>query len=139
MNYIKRVIFRFWFEWHRITRMKFGSNRIPFILFKIFGRASYTVEGVKMHLSPYEFFWRQMMEGKIESGTVLSAINKYLPQNGTLLDVGANIGFFTCWASVNKNANVFAIEPSLRELMVLRMNIKHNNSSNIEVFPFAVG
>lgn len=127
MKYFKKSIFWLWFKWYSITKVKTGSNRIPLLLLRFLGRVEYRVEGVAMNLSPYEFFWRQMMGGKITNDPVLNYLKKHLPQNGSFLDIGANIGFFSCWAAINRNANVFSIEPSSREINILKMNLNINN------------
>jgi FkbM family methyltransferase len=57
------------------------------------------------------------------------------------IDVGANIGYFTCLMSkfAGPAGKVLAVEPEPNNLKLLRQNISANNLKNVEVFPCAVG
>ena len=59
----------------------------------------------------------------------------------TLVDVGANLGFFSLlWASVDQKNKVVAFEASPRNIHFLRKNIATNSLGNqISLFPKAVG
>lgn len=60
---------------------------------------------------------------------------------GVLVDVGANVGYFTClWAGVNLGNEVHAFEPSPRNLTMLRTNVAaQNNFQRIKVYDVAAG
>jgi len=60
---------------------------------------------------------------------------------GTLVDVGANAGYFSIlWAGYNPNNRALAFEASPRNQKMLRANIDMNGLSNrVELFPFALG
>jgi FkbM family methyltransferase len=60
---------------------------------------------------------------------------------GVLVDVGANVGYFTClWAGLNPTNEAYAIEPSPRNLDLLRINVAAQHDSNrITVCEFAAG
>jgi FkbM family methyltransferase len=53
------------------------------------------------------------------------------------IDVGANIGLFSCYAA-KKGVPSVAIEPSAYNLRILLENILMNSVKNIEVFPVAI-
>jgi len=55
------------------------------------------------------------------------------------MDIGANVGFYTILASkrVGKKGKVYAIEPFLRNLLLLSIHTKINRCSNVVVIPAA--
>lgn len=61
-------------------------------------------------------------------------LSKFLKKGMTFIDIGANIGLYSLFASklVGEKGRVFAIEPSSRELNKLRQNLKLNKPSNIK-------
>ena len=64
-----------------------------------------------------------------------------LAQNGGIMvEVGANIGYFTVlWAS-HQNCNVLAFEPSFRNIELLYSNIIHNElMKSVDIIPVAIG
>lgn len=56
---------------------------------------------------------------------------------GTVVDIGANIGVFTCWAA-RSSSKVIAVEPELHNFKLLTENI-HLNSANAELHRAAIG
>ena len=60
---------------------------------------------------------------------------------GMLVDVGANMGYFSLiWAASNPNNKVFSIEPSLRNIEILKKNLEMNNLTNqVTIMPVAAG
>lgn len=63
----------------------------------------------------------------------LAYIRQAIPLGGTVVDVGANGGIFTLIAAycVGKNGKVIAVEPSKREVELLRQNIALNDLGHI--------
>lgn len=59
----------------------------------------------------------------------------------TIVDVGANIGYFTLlMAQLTKpNGFVYALEPTPLNLEFLRKNVTNNNLSNTQILPYAAG
>jgi FkbM family methyltransferase len=57
------------------------------------------------------------------------------------IDVGANIGYFTCLMSklAGPTGRVLAIEPEPQNLKLLDQNLKINNLTNVVVHPCALG
>lgn len=66
---------------------------------------------------------------------------KYVGDGMTVLDIGANIGYFTLLLSrlVGKNGTVHAIEAAPHNVELLKYNIKQNNLDNVIVHGCAVG
>ncbi len=60
-------------------------------------------------------------------------------EGGTMVDIGANVGYFSAlWVAQNPKNLSFAIEPSPRNIDLLRNNITKNNfEDSILVLPFA--
>jgi len=60
-----------------------------------------------------------------------------LEAHDTLLDVGANIGFYSCLAA-SRGKHVVSFEPSLRNLNFLYRNLWENKLSSVEIFPLGL-
>jgi FkbM family methyltransferase len=58
-----------------------------------------------------------------------------------VVDVGANIGYNTCYAArrVGPGGHVYAIEPAQDNLAVLYANLFANRLANVSVLPYAAG
>ena len=66
-------------------------------------------------------------------------VRKILSDVDVLVNVGANVGYYCCHA-LSMGKNVVAIEPNIRNLHYLLMNIKQNDwSDRAEIFPVAMG
>lgn len=79
---------------------------------------------------------RMMMNGTFETEEV-ELIQKNLSDADVFVDVGANIGFYTCIArSLGKY--VIAIEPQPQNLFCLYANLNNNNWQDTEVFPLGL-
>jgi FkbM family methyltransferase len=74
-----------------------------------------------------------MQEGKFEPEET-GLFKEHFRNTDVFVDVGANIGFYTCLArSVDKH--VIAIEPMPKNLEYLYANLLGNNWNDVEVFP----
>ncbi|MBF0230745.1 MAG: FkbM family methyltransferase [Desulfamplus sp.] len=79
---------------------------------------------------------RMMMNGTFEIDEI-ELIQTNLSDVDVFVDVGANIGFYTCIArSLGKY--VIAIEPQLQNLECLYANLNNNNWQDTEVFPLGI-
>jgi len=79
---------------------------------------------------------RMMMEGTFETEEI-ELIKKNLSNSDVFIDVGANIGLYTCLAhSLGKY--VVAIEPQPQNLYCLYANLNNNDWQNTEVFPLGL-
>ena len=62
---------------------------------------------------------------------------KHLQRASTCIDIGANIGLYTCLAA-SHGKHVVAIEPMLSNLRFLYRNLVRNDFADVEVFPLAL-
>lgn len=69
-----------------------------------------------------------------------NTIQQYLEPNQTVIDVGANIGYYTIIAAqkVGPQGKVIAIEPESRNFKLLKQNISTNHLNNITVLKTAI-
>lgn len=69
-------------------------------------------------------------------GGALAIIDKYLPENATILDIGANIGSHTIyWALERKAKKIYSFEPLPDTFAILKTNIVLNDLQNkVEIF-----
>lgn len=66
-------------------------------------------------------------------------VQRIAQEGGNMLDIGANIGYFsTLFASQKATNKVYAFEPSPRNIAFLNKNVHKNSLKNIEVIPYAV-
>jgi FkbM family methyltransferase len=68
-------------------------------------------------------------------------IRSLLAPNMSVVDVGANIGYYTLMFAqvLGPEGRIIAIEPSPENLPELRLNVERNNLRNVEIIPKAVG
>jgi FkbM family methyltransferase len=102
---------------------------------------SYLRKGRKAEVTPYGFklqgsssiHHRRMQKGAFEEEET-TLIRRHLTQSEAFIDVGANIGFYSCLArSLGKS--VVAVEPLNGNLNHLYANLIENKWSDVEVFP----
>lgn len=96
---------------------------------------------IKMKLLPSDF-----MHGLIAfTGIYEPELSKHFTQRahvgGTMIDVGANFGYFSLiWAAANPANKSIAFEASPRNAGYLQKNVDSNGlSESIKVYPFALG
>lgn len=79
-------------------------------------------------------------KGTYEAGT-LHLLSHILEEGDTFIDVGANIGLMSFYASkkVGLSGQVYAFEPQASTFDILAYNIKLNQSSNITAFNHGFG
>lgn len=72
---------------------------------------------------------------------IVELIETYLPQGGTFVDIGANIGFHSLFAAdvVGDSGKVFSFEPLPRLQEQMKKSIVANGFKNIVVEPVALG
>lgn len=103
--------------------------------------SAFLSRSTKIRMTPYGFkligsssiHHVAMQEGIFEPAQTLFLQEQFRSAE-VFVDVGANIGFYTCLArSLNKH--VIAVEPLSKNLEYLYENILTNNWNDIEVFP----
>jgi FkbM family methyltransferase len=77
-----------------------------------------------------------MLEGSYESGETKIIIN-HLKAADVFVDVGANIGYYSCIAR-SMNVKVLAVEPLWHNLLYIYNNLSINGWSDVEVFPLGL-
>ena len=77
---------------------------------------------------------------KIYELNVVEYLNRILKKDFNVIDIGANIGYYTTYFS-NKSSmgKIFAFEPEIENLNILYKNIDINNCKNVKVFANSVG
>ena len=115
--------------------MKTGKYRLAQLLHKLFGYATFTVDGFKMELEPLAVLDKTLIKTGLHDEVVARCVRD--AGEGTFLDIGANIGYFSLLAE-HRGMHVIAFEPSPRELRRLYRNMALNNSGKIVVYPFGL-
>jgi FkbM family methyltransferase len=82
---------------------------------------------IKKHLM---FFHGNAFEREENTATLLAS---YVPADGVIYDLGANIGLYSLAFAANRRNRVIAFEPFDAALKYLKRNISQNNLDNIEV------
>jgi FkbM family methyltransferase len=80
-----------------------------------------------------------LIDGIYEKSNI-DYILEILPEGGTFLDIGANIGVFTITAAkyLKKSGCVISIEASPKIFDYLKKNVEINNLSNVKIFEYAI-
>jgi len=105
---------------------------------------SYLSKSTKSQITPYGFkligsssiHHIAMQRGEFEPEET-SLFMKLFEQSDVFVDVGANIGFYSCLAK-KAGKHVLAIEPLPRNLNHLVANLLENKWTDVEVFPIGV-
>jgi FkbM family methyltransferase len=117
------------------------DKHLPFLahLYRLF-REEVGYRQMKPIIRPEGFRFvspRSMQTGEFES-TEIEIIKEKLGQADLLVDIGANVGLYTCIArSLGKH--VIAIEPHAQNLRLLYRNLEENGWHDVEVWPIGVG
>ena len=103
------------------------------------GRDAWVMNHQKPQLTPFGFKFmghRDMQLGNFEPEET-TLIKSFLTKTDVFVDVGANIGFYTCLAR-SANKYVIAIEPLFQNLSYLVINLIENNWNDVEIYPVGV-
>lgn len=88
-------------------------------------------------VSGYHPAYKQMRKGKFEVEET-RIITRFLDQTDVFIDVGANLGYYTCLAS-RHGKRVIAFEPQQQNLKCLMQNLMTNGyQDQVEIFPLAL-
>ena len=97
------------------------------------------VFGYKLFLDQYDTNGYSLM--KVDKNDELQIIRNIIKKGDTVIDVGANIGFFTLFfrSLVGDNGKIIAFEPEKKNFEILKKNIQVNNLRNVEIHNLALG
>lgn len=79
---------------------------------------------------------RMMMDGSFEKEET-EIFKKYILESDVFVDVGANVGYYTCIART-LGKHVIAVEPQPQNLDCLYANLRNNHWQDTEVFPLGL-
>ncbi len=100
-----------------------------------------TSEGFRVHVDPTDYAVGHTLArtGSYEP-EVTAALRTVLGPGATLVDIGANIGWFSLLGAtlVGPTGKVIAIEPNPRNVALLRQSAQDNGLDNIEVLAVAL-
>jgi FkbM family methyltransferase len=89
--------------------------------------------------APPEIPFREMFSEVIESGCYLPSAEFRIGAGDTVLDIGANVGLFSIWVSLNvPSARVFAFEAASDNFLALAENVRSNRLIGISPHHYAV-
>ncbi|MFH2143207.1 MAG: FkbM family methyltransferase [Bacteroidota bacterium] len=107
------------------------KNLIKYILQKLLGINTYLYVFAK-------FIIRKLENDKKEKDFIFFL--NLIPDNGIVLDIGANLGIMTVHLSKKlKNSTIFAFEPMPQNLITLNRIINHYKLNNVNVIDCALG
>ncbi len=115
-NYINlRRYIKNWFLYFK--RKYFKSNK----------NAVYTTRGRKLQIEVPDQFFYVFKEIFMEDFYEADKLFLHIPSNATIVDIGANVGFFSFLIAANKkDATIYSYEPMENNLELFRSNIKRN-------------
>lgn len=104
------------------------------------------IQGSKMYINVKEKdpnmrkTFQAYASGLIHEESTTKLFKKVVKEGDTVVDLGANIGYFTILAAklVGRNGKVFAFEPGPKNFEYLSKNIELNNYQNVKVEQKAV-
>lgn len=91
-----------------------------------------------MLVDPVSVFGQAVADSQGYEHEMLETLDSYLQKDGVFLDIGANEGFFTLYAS-RIARKVIAVEPQKRAAECIRNNLKLNAITNASIHEFALG
>ncbi len=106
-------------------------------IFRVKRRIVVTPAG-KMLIDPVSVLGTSLADKEGFESDMRATLDKFLPMQGTFLDIGANEGFFTLYASLRAE-KVIAVEPQKRAVACVEQNIRLNEIRNVEIHQIALG
>jgi FkbM family methyltransferase len=125
-----------------IAKLKDYVKRYPFlsVVYRTI-RDQWTITNQKPKATPYGFkligYRADMQDGSFEPEET-ALIKRSLREADVFIDVGANIGYYTCLAR-SLGIYTVAVEPSSENLFYLYANLQENGWSDVEVWPLGLG
>jgi len=95
--------------------------------------------GYKMLLDKYDTNAYSLV--KTSRNNELKIIKEIIKEGDTVIDVGANIGYYTLFfrSLVGDKGKIIAFEPEKNNFAILKKNVEINNFKNIELYNYALG
>jgi len=137
-NRIKVIFYRAYLFYFKNFPINTAKSFLGRVLYRTFGNAIFSINGLKFELNPLSFIDRHILETGTFDGTLHNYIEQELKPGDYFIDIGANIGFYSLIASEIEGVQVYGFEPSPRELKRFKTNISINNKTNIQIFPIAL-
>ena len=125
----------------RVSRAA-GLNRAAKRVLRVITRDSVSVRVGGLTLQGPVDSWRilnQLRSGTFEPYAAELFVASLRP-GATVLDIGANVGYYTLLAArqVGATGAVYAFEPDPRTRRALQANVRRNGATNVRVLPFGV-
>jgi len=143
MKIILALAFRLLFRIKFFRKRYFGVHKKlfkPYNLFRgVIRKIKYKDLQVILHID--DFIQESLyFTGKYEAAE-LKAIEQFLKNDSVFIDIGANIGLYTLYASklINKNGQIISFEPFPKNFQSLTQNITLNGLSNVRIEKVAIG
>lgn len=97
--------------------------------------------GHRLFLDPNDNLGLDFYNDKELNRFEIETAEKFIQKGDTVIDVGANVGFFTLIfaRAAGREGKIFAFEPEPHNLSLLKKNIEANNYKNITIVDKAVG
>lgn len=98
--------------------------------------------GHKISLRPTARYLSNILISRQYHDLDIFFVDRIVPKNGVIIDIGANIGLYTCaFANVlkQKNCHVYAIEAIKKNYEFLKDNVEINSFSNVSAYRLALG
>ena len=99
-------------------------------------RSARELEKHRLKKTPFGFYFsghKEMQKGTFEPAET-ELIREHMKSSDLFVDVGANIGFFTCMAR-SMGVEAIAVEPLTQNLHYLYANLQANGWTDVEVHP----
>ncbi|MDW8153540.1 MAG: FkbM family methyltransferase [Armatimonadota bacterium] len=120
----------------RLVRWKWMVRRIPP------DHLCFNVQGLRLYLSPHDVgLSPELAVERVHEPILTATLRTLLRPNMTVVDVGANLGYFALLAAraVGPSGKVLALEPFPESYRLLKKNIQANGLQNVLPYAFAAG
>jgi len=116
---------------------KYIGTRYIYKLLPLTRKSWCNYEGMKLYIGKIDNAGYSFLDFEFYERNI---IKKHINKGDYVLDLGANIGLYTCLFSkwVGKTGKVFSFEPELTNFNILKDNVKRNNCNNVILFNKAV-
>ncbi|MDR7568571.1 MAG: FkbM family methyltransferase, partial [Armatimonadota bacterium] len=102
----------------------------------------FEVQGLRLYLNPLDLgLSAELAIDRVHEPILTDVLQSLLHPGMTVVDVGANLGYFALLAArrVAPNGRVFALEPFPASYQLLRRNIEANGFNHVVALPVAAG